>query len=308
MTAKRQALGRGLNALMSVSMDETISQQIASSKGEIADAEVGVIGAIAAIPMDMIEANPYQPRTQFDPEALSELANSIKTNGIIQPITVRKIGKKYQLISGERRLRASKIAGLTEIPAYIRMVNENEALEMALVENIQRENLNAIDIALSYQALMDTCQYNQDKLSVRVGKDRSTVANYLRLLKLPAEVQLALKDNKITMGHARAIIAVEEDAKQIEYLRMIMNKDLSVREVEQMVRNSNSLSNKSKAGLVNSEQNKIHLEWYNKASKALSMKLDAPISFKMGKTGKGNLLIGFSSEKDLEKILHLLNE
>ena len=196
MTAKRPALGRGLDALLGENKSGSPVQGHENVPPSL-DSEEGVIGAIAAIPIDQIDANPFQPRTQFNDERLEELCQSIRTNGVITPITVRKTGGRYQLISGERRLRASKLAGLTEIPAYIRMANDNQSLEMALIENIQREDLNAIDVALSYQALMDAYKYNQDELGKRVGKGRSTVTNYLRLLNLPAVIQLYLKDNKI---------------------------------------------------------------------------------------------------------------
>ena len=199
--SKKRALGRGLDAILSSPDTDITSSDISGNY---------VVGAVAEIELEKIEANPFQPRSDFEEESLEELALSIKKQGIIQPVTVRKLGfDKYQLISGERRYRASKMAGQKTIPAYIRVANDEQMLEMALVENIQRENLNAIEIAISYQRLIDECEITQEQLSNRIGKNRSTITNYIRLLKLPAEVQLALSSNQITMGHARALINIE---------------------------------------------------------------------------------------------------
>lgn len=266
--------------------------------------EDGVIGAIAAIAIDLIDANPFQPRKQFNDESLDELCQSIRTNGVITPITVRKVGKRYQLISGERRLRASKLAGLHEIPAYIRMANDNESLEMALIENIQREDLNALDVALSYQALMDAYKYNQDELGKRVGKSRSAVANFLRLLKLPAEIQLYLKDNKISMGHARCIAGVEEEKRQLELAQAVISKDLSVRQLEELARKS---SKKSEQKIPKATQEKLP-EWCESAQKSLAGKLNTQVNIKCGKKGKGCIVIDYAGEEELQKILALLNE
>ncbi len=266
------------------------------------DSEEGVIGAIAAIPIDQIDANPFQPRTQFNDESLEELCQSIRINGVITPITVRKAGHRYQLISGERRLRASKLAGLTEIPAFIRMANDNQSLEMALIENIQREDLNAIDVALSFQALMDAYKYNQDELSKRVGKGRSTVANFLRLLNLPAVIQLYLKDNKISMGHARCLVGIENEAKQLELAQMVIAQDLSVRQLEDIIRkreNAGSKTPKDKASIP---------EWCKEAKQKLADKISAKVSLKPGRKGKGCLVIDYGSEEELQQIFNLLNE
>ena len=266
------------------------------------DSEEGVIGAIAAIPIDQIDANPFQPRTQFNNESLEELCQSIRINGVITPITVRKAGHRYQLISGERRLRASKLAGLTEIPAFIRMANDNQSLEMALIENIQREDLNAIDVALSFQALMDAYKYNQDELSKRVGKGRSTVANFLRLLNLPAVIQLYLKDNKISMGHARCLVGIENEAKQLELAQMVIAQDLSVRQLEDIIRkreNAGSKTPKDKASIP---------EWCKEAKQKLADKISAKVSLKPGRKGKGCLVIDYGSEEELQQIFNLLNE
>ena len=301
MTAKRPALGRGLDALLGDSRTGN-----AATKTETVplspDSEEGVIGAIAAIPIDQIDANPFQPRTQFNDESLEELCQSIRINGVITPITVRKAGHRYQLISGERRLRASKLAGLTEIPAFIRMANDNQSLEMALIENIQREDLNAIDVALSFQALMDAYKYNQDELSKRVGKGRSTVANFLRLLNLPAVIQLYLKDNKISMGHARCLVGIENEAKQLELAQMVIAQDLSVRQLEDIIRkreNAGSKTPKDKASVP---------EWCKEAKQKLADKISAKVSLKPGRKGKGCLVIDYGSEEELQQIFNLLNE
>mgnify|MGYP001036655443 CR=1 FL=1 len=311
---KRNALGRGLDALLGDSGFGMNPSEMPSGVNVLpqkddrqslrhayAEAEQGVIGAIAAIDIDLIDVNPQQPRTQFDEQALQELSDSIREHGIIQPLTVRKHGKRYQLISGERRLRASKKAGLAEVPVYIRMANENEMLEMGLVENIQREELNAMDIALSYQALADAYAYSQDEVSKRVGKDRSTVTNYMRLLKLPAEVQLALKNNDISMGHARALLAEENPEKQVDWVRRIREKGLSVRAVEQGIRQEKAGRKAAKAGPA------ALPDWCVEDSRKLSEKLETAVEVRPQKGGKGSLQIRFSSEKELRKILDRLN-
>ena len=226
---KKPALGKGLSALLQNSETDITAKST--------EEKAAILGSVAEIPIEQIEVNPFQPRTNFDKEALAELALSIKELGVVQPITVRKLGYgKYQLISGERRFRASKMAELETIPAFIRVANDQEMLEMALVENIQRENLDAIEVALSYQRLVDECSLTQEELSKRVGKKRSTVANYLRLLKLPPEIQAAIRDGKLSMGHARALISVPETKKQLQYFRLILAKGLSVRQTEELVK------------------------------------------------------------------------
>jgi len=293
MNAKKQALGRGLSALLAINeSDDYTSNENAST----------VVGAIASIPVDSIETNPFQPRADFEEEALENLMFSIKQQGIIQPITVRKIWQNnYQLISGERRLRASKMAGLTEIPAYIRIATDHQMLEMALVENIQRENLNAIEIALSYQALIDECNLTQEKLSEKIGKNRTTITNYLRLLKLPAEVQLDIRDDKITMGHARAIITLDNPEQQLFITKQIVEKELSVREVEKMVRIIVNPEDKK-----NKKNKKTLPETYNVFKNKLSTKFESKVEIKRNNRGKGNIIINFNSDKDFERILSLL--
>ncbi len=295
MNAKRQALGRGLSALLAI--PESDERNTNDNTGT-------VVGAIASIFVDYIEANPFQPRSEFEEQALNELAASIKHQGIIQPITVRKIGHdKYQLISGERRLRASKLVGLEEIPAYIRFATDGQMLEMALVENIQRENLNAIEVALSYQALIDECKLTQEQMSDKVGKNRTTITNYLRLLKLPAEVQLDIRDDKISMGHARALITLDDTEQQLFITKQIVEKGLSVREVEKMVRIIN-----------NPEEKKIKKtkdalpENYKSIKDSLIHHFSSKIEIKRNNRGRGNIVIPFASDKDFDRILTLLKE
>ena len=221
----KKVLGRGLSALLE------------NADTDITGLEPKALHSIAEIKISQIIANPFQPRTEFDEEALNELSESIKVHGIIQPITVRKIGyEKYELISGERRTRASILAGLNAIPAYIRLANDQQMLEMALIENIQRENLNSIEVALSYKRLLDECGLKQEELGDRVGKKRSTVNNYLRLLKLPDEIQMAIKEGELMMGHARALVNVENPENQLAIFRAVINGSLSVRQVEDLVR------------------------------------------------------------------------
>src|SRR3990170_3675900 len=232
--SKKKALGRGLSALLS---DNTPEDKLDVDIQSPAIPPGSPVSGIAEIPIEEIEVNPFQPRTHFDQEALQELSESIKVHGIIQPITVRRLTtNQYQLISGERRFHASRLAGLKTIPAYIRSANDQQMLEMALIENIQRENLNAIEIALSYQRLISECSLKQDELGERVGKNRATVTNYLRLLRLPPDIQIAVRDNKLSMGHARAIINVENPDKQLYIFKKTLEEDLSVRKVEELVR------------------------------------------------------------------------
>lgn len=294
MNPKKKALGRGLSAILESPETDITSKDISGSF---------VAGAIASIPVNQIESNPFQPREDFEPEALNDLAISIREQGIIQPITVRKMGyDKYQLISGERRLKASKLAGLDEIPCYIRIANDQQMLEMALVENIQRESLNALEIAISYQRLLDECELTQEELSQRVGKNRTTISNYTRLLKLPAEVQVAIRDGKITMGHARALINVEQEDAQISLLHSIVQKDLSVREVEELVRNT------GKQPVVKSKPAKTELpDALQETCRTISARLNTRINVQMNNKGKGNIVITFNSAKELERLLSDLN-
>jgi len=300
-TNKRQALGRGLNALLNGGNDDVLELP------NVKPATNGVSGSVAMVTIKSIEANPFQPRNEFEAEALQELAESIKTFGIIQPVTLRKTSEnKFQLISGERRFRASQLAGLTEIPAYIRTADDQAMLEMALVENIQREDLNAIDVALSYQRLIDECSLTQEKLGERIAKNRSTVTNYLRLLKLPTEVQVAIKKGKISMGHARAIINAGTEEQQLEILTQILNEDLSVRQVEEIVKTmagkkgkNNDFNTKDTSSAVNNDWNEKYADYSRQLTEILKKK----VGIQSGKNGSGKILIDFANEKELEKII-----
>lgn len=294
ITNKKRGLGRGLDAILQSPETDITSSDISGNY---------VAGAVAELNIDYIEANPFQPRTDFDEAALQELAESIKIQGVIQPVTVRKMGRdKYQLISGERRLRASKLAGLRTIPVFIRVANDEQMLEMALIENTHREGLNAIEVALSYQRLLEECQLTQEQLSEKVGKDRSTVTNFLRLLKLPPEVQVALRDNFITMGHARAIINVDDKAKQLIILKEIIDKDLSVRQVEELVRSSN-IKNVKK----NKQKNVLPLTFINQADN-LSKTLNTKVKIDRNNKGKGTITINFKNDEDFERLITLINK
>jgi len=294
--SKKKALGRGLNALLSD-----------SEKDERLESDIPVVhttpsGSISEIPVEQIEVNPFQPRTHFDQEALEELAESIKVHGIIQPITVRRLARdQYQLISGERRFQASQLAGLKTIPAYVRAADDQQMLEMALIENIQRENLNAIEIALSYQRLISECNLKQEQLGERVGKNRATITNYLRLLKLPPDVQIAVRDNRITMGHARAIINVENPDQQLYIFKKILAEDLSVRKVEELVRTlSETTAEKSKTAAPTTANREI-----SQLQSQLSSHFGTRVVVKSdGK--KGEIKIPFLSVEDLNRILDIL--
>ncbi|MCR9153881.1 MAG: ParB/RepB/Spo0J family partition protein [Bacteroidetes bacterium] len=293
-TPKRKAMGKGLAALLND------NGNVNSGKDENAEK---VLGSVAEIPMDQILANPDQPRTIFDKEALEELASSIKELGIIQPITVRRAeNNQFQIISGERRFRASKIAGLSAIPAYIRLADDQEVLEMALVENIQREELDPIEIALSYQRLIDECQLTQEAMSERVGKKRSTITNYLRLLKLQPLIQAGLRDKMISMGHARALINVSHEDEQVDLYHTAIKKELSVRQVEDAVRN---LKNEDKGRSPKSRTNPLPAE-YVKAKEELSADLQTAVELSRSKRGKGKITIAFSSDAELNRILEQL--
>lgn len=266
------------------------------------DVKVDGASSINEIDIADIEANPDQPRREFDEEALAELSESIKQIGVIQPITLRKLAEhKYQIIAGERRFRASQMAGLTKVPAYVREVTDEQVMEMALVENIQREDLNAIEIALSYQNLMDKCDYTQDQLSDRVGKKRATVSNYIRLLRLPAEIQMGLRDKKIDMGHARALLGAENSVDQLSIYNEILKKGLSVRKVEEMVRNigvAPQSKGKSDASLRDD---------YAMLKDRLSSLFSSPVDLSCNDKGKGKITISFKNEDEFAKILEIFD-
>jgi ParB family chromosome partitioning protein len=292
---KKQALGRGLSALL-----KDPDNDIKSVSDKNADK---VVGNIVELEIDAIEINPFQPRSNFNEESLQELATSIKELGVIQPITVRKTDfNKYQLISGERRLRASKLAGLTVVPAYIRIANDNESLTMALVENIQRHDLDPIEIALSYQRLIDEIQLTQEQMSERVGKKRSTIANYLRLLKLDPIIQTGIRDGFISMGHGRAIINIENQDIQTSIYQKIVSQNLSVRETEALVKNyQDSLKPKSATKvkttnfIIPTEANKVITDYFG-----------TKVEVKVAGNGKGKISIPFHSEEDFNRIIKLI--
>jgi ParB family chromosome partitioning protein len=300
---RKTGLGKGLSALLD-DTDSVHSSKHGNDRTVEHDNSQKQEGSIGEINISDIDTNPYQPRTEFDQVALNELADSIRTQGLIQPITVRKLsGHKYQLISGERRLRASKLAGLTKIASYVRHADDQQMLEMALIENIQRENLNAIEVAISFQRMLEECNLKQEQLGERVGKNRSTVTNYLRLLKLPPVIQISIRDQKISMGHARALVNVEEEEKQLFIHQEIIDKGLSVRKVEELVRNINSLQFKSK---TNKKPEAPSFE-YKKVQNDLAYKFASKVKLKVGDNGKGAIEIPFVSADDLSRILELLD-
>lgn len=288
---KKQALGRGLSALIETepiaAVGSTIFNEIEISK---------------------IKPNPNQPRTEFDDEALEELAASIRANGIISPITLRKISDdNYQIIAGERRYRASKLAGLDKIPAYIRDVDDGQVMEMALIENIQREDLNAIEIALSYNSLVATLNLTQEALAERVGKKRATITNYLRLLKLPAEIQMGLKDKKIDMGHARALVSVENPEQMLTIYAQVLNEGASVRRTEELVRMAATGETVEKAE-KKEKQHVIMPEEYDALCKELNEKFNARVKLSYNEKGKGKVVIPFDSDDDLMRLMSLFDK
>ena len=292
---KRSALGRGLESILQSPETDITSGDISGNY---------VAGAIAEIELTKIETNPFQPRSDFDGMMLRELADSIKSQGIIQPITVRKLGfDKYQLIAGERRFRASQLAGLERVPAFIRVANDEQMLELALIENIHRQELNAIEIAISYQRLIEECQLTQEKLSERIGKNRSSIANTLRLLKLPPTVQVALRDGFITTGHARALITMENEEQQEALLKTIITKGLNVRQVEELVRTMD----KKPTQKVRVETASMP-EKFLETPAVLSEKLGAKVSLKRNNKGQGSIVISFKNDQELERIIGALRD
>lgn len=292
-SSKKRGLGKGLGALLQ-DPDTDITSKGSSSR---------IVGSISNIPIDQIETNPFQPRTEFEKAALEELAESIKQHGIIQPMTVRKMSsERFQLISGERRFRASQIAGLDEVAAYIRVANDQEMLEMALVENIQRENLNAIEVAMSYQRLLEECKLTHEELSKKVAKNRTTITNHLRLLNLPPAIQAGIMDKKISMGHARAIVSLGDENAQMDVFRQTVSKNLSVRQVEELVR---TYTQKPEA---KAKKNKVEPSDDEKAfASSLSNKLGAKVAVNKSNKNKGKIVINFTSKKELQKIIEELS-
>ncbi len=289
---QKNVLGRGLGALIDDADREKLEK----------------VASINEIEIDRIETNPYQPRSKFDDEKINELASSIKELGIIQPITIRSIEKNlYQLITGERRLRAARIAGLKRIPAYIRLADDQAMLELALVENIQREDLDAIEVSISYQRLIEECSLTQENLSERVGKKRSTISNYLRLLKLPGEIQLGLRDKKISMGHARALVNIDDVKTQINAYYSIINEDLSVRKTEDMVRKINKSSSPSE-NVSSKEKKEILIKDFEDLQDQLSSFFSTKVQFRMNEQGKGKIVIPFKSGEELEEIMGVFDK
>lgn len=296
--SKKKDLGKGLRALLS-----NIEQTTSTEDKNVLVKELS--SSVANIRIDSIEVNPYQPRVEFDTEDLMELAKSIKVHGLIQPITVRSLGgDQYQLISGERRLRASKMAGITEVPAYIRIANDQEMLEMALIENIQRADLNAVEIAISYQRLIDECNLTHETLSDRVGKNRSTVTNYLRLLKLPPEIQTSVKDGTISMAHARVLAGIQDVEKQLYLYRKSKTEDLSVRQMEEAARLLTA-SQAPASKTVKSSPASIELE---RIKKEISSLLGTKVDILRNDKGKGKIVINFGNDKEFNDIYDIFRE
>lgn len=294
MTTKKKSsgLGRGLGSILpDVDIDAAMGKP-------------NLTTSITTIPLDSIEANPFQPRKEFDEEALNELSQSIRQQGVITPITVRQMPDgKYQLIAGERRVRASQLAGLKEIPAYIRIATDTQMMEMALVENIQRENLNAMEIAFSYNALIEECQLTHEQLSEKVGKNRSTITNYLRLLNLPSETQLALSTEQITMAHARCLVNIEDPEQHLALLHDIINRQLSVRQTEQLVKEF------TKPKPAPPARKKDDLPELHAASRSsLKQYLQSEVDIKRSRRGKGTVTIHFNNDRDFERIMNLINK
>jgi ParB family chromosome partitioning protein len=304
---KKRALGRGLSALLENSSTDITTKNIGVGGGQ-------TVGSISSLLISQIEANPFNPRTNFEDEALRELSDSIKEHGIIQPLTVRKLGRdKYQLISGERRFRASQLAGLEEVPCYIRIANDQNMLEMALVENIQREDLNAVEVALSYQRLIDECNLTQEQLSQKLGKSRSNITNFLRLLKLPAAIQVGIREGLITMGHARALVNAGDEDRQVELFKQIIADELSVRDVEALIKEqrepskseksiSDDLTDSAEKNSSTVELSAAVVEFRNKLADNLASK----VAITSDNKGRGKIVITFDSQEQLDRIIEAI--
>ncbi|HSO77866.1 MAG TPA: ParB/RepB/Spo0J family partition protein [Bacteroidales bacterium] len=290
-TNRKSALGKGLGALI-----DGVEKEVLDRKVE----------ANLQIDINSIDNNPFQPRSRFDAQALEELAASIRQVGIVQPLTVRETGDgRYQLIAGERRLRAARMAGLTHVPAYIRTADDTAMLEMALVENIQREDLDAVEVAISYQRLIEECSLTQEQLSDRVGKQRSTVSNYLRLLRLPAEIQLGIRNKNLSMGHARTLVNIEDPQKQINVFYHIIEEDLSVRATEDLVRHIQSETSKD---FSKTDKRKKLTREYEELSDQLTKLFAAEVQFRINEKGRGKIIIPFGNSDEMERIIGLLDK
>ncbi len=304
MSAKKRALGKGLSALLDSSGIEP--QPVYDVEKDLLP-----VGTIGKVPLDLIEPNPFQPRTDFDEEALNDLAASIKEQGVIQPITLRKTNdNKLQLIAGERRLKASRMAGLSDIPAYIIAADEGAMLEMAIVENIQRENLNPIEIALGYKQLLDNNSFTQEVLSEKIGKSRSSIANILRLLKLPGTIQIGLRQEQISTGHAKALLSLEDIQTQLDLFQDILAQELSVREVEEIIRNISKKHNEQsgqKEEEKKSSATKSKIE-YKELQNELESSFNTSVQIKSKGNGKGSIVIKFKSEEELNRLAAILKK
>lgn len=302
MNAKKRALGKGLSALLDTPGTEV------QPRYDI-EKDLHAVGTVAHVPLKLIESNPFQPRTDFDEESLQELAASIKEQGVIQPVTIRKMEDgKFQLISGERRCKAAHLADLTEIPAYIRTADDQQMREMAIVENIQRENLNPIEIALGYQQLIEDYKLTQEVLSERLGKSRPSISNHLRLLKLPGDIQIGLRQEMISMGHARALAALDDVQTQLEIFQDIIAQGLSVRDVEEIVKNLAESRETEKESVDKKVAGTSDNKKYVDLQKSLTDFYGSRVQVKTRAGGKGAIVINFSSEEDLERILKLVHK
>ncbi len=296
---KKSVLGRGLGALLQA--NDTTTDPIRERNAVTTTVAPPAGTVVMNIPLDQVEVNPFQPRTTFEEESLNELADSIKVHGVIQPITVRKIeNNKYQLIAGERRLRASKLAGKKEIPAFARLASDQESIEIALIENIQREDLNPLEIAINYKRLQDECELTQEELAVRLGKNRSTVTNFIRLLKLPPDLQAGLRDNKITMGHAKALLALDDVASLLAAYKETLQKGLSVRQVEELVR---SFETRPKKNTPTSNNSKALPFTVKKMQDELTSALSTKVHINRSADGKGEIVVKFYNDDDLERLV-----
>ena len=300
---KKNVLGRGLSALLDANdtTDRTGEKQFTNNIGQQQQGSV-----ILNIPLEQIEVNPFQPRTTFEEESLNDLADSIKVHGVIQPITVRKIeNNKYQLIAGERRLRASKLAGKKDVPAFVRLASDQESIEIALIENIQREDLNPLEIAINYKRLQDECDLTQEQLATRLGKNRSSVTNFIRLLRLPPDIQAGLRDEKITMGHAKALLAIENPLLLLTAYKDVVSKGMSVRQVEELVRTLESKPKKNSSPANKSTAIPFTIK---KMQDQLVTALSTKVHINRTNDGKGDIVIKFYSNDDLERLIDVITE
>lgn len=299
MSKSKEALGKGIRALLS-DIDSDINSSKSSEQKVITNQ-----GSSFMLALESIEVNPFQPRVDFDQEKLKELADSIRIHGIIQPITVRKLsGEKYQLIAGERRLKASQMAGIKEVPAFVRIANDQEMLEMALIENTHREDLNSIEVAINYKRLIDECNLRQEDLAERVGKDRTTVTNYLRLLKLPPDIQAAIKNKSISMAHARALISIENPLVQLHIFKEAVKNALSVRRVEEMVREN--IAPGKRKGRPKTGEEPVLPTAYRKVQDKLRDALSAKVKLKLLRKGRGEIIIYYYNDADLERLTEII--